>query len=360
MPNMNKRLKVDPEVIEIEEASEDMRIEDVPNDDIPGPSNRYIPPPPSVDLENQGLNNNGNIEEFRERRRAILDNVTTSLTEMENDYYTIADLNKELLLDRQARQRLKRDIDELDAEIQQKTAKKDVLDNAYKKLSKRIDENEKSLDKAHERIRTFEVCYKKVEPKPEEKPGQVGEFECPICKEICGTEEKHMVCLSSCGHRFCKDCIDRVLDDAPMNGQADNALFNGAGVPDGVNRRDQLRRDAEEVRQERRRLEQEVRNAANRYLLFRQQRPAAVVPQPPAARAADNNAAAPVANVAVNPPANPPPRHNLYFPPQFNQGPAHVVRARAYDPRFNQRLYNRKRCPTCQTDFSRNNVVRLF
>ena len=162
-----------------------------------------------------------------------------------------------------------------------KTAQKDILDKKFESINKKIENNEKSLDSAEERIRTFEVQYKRDQPKPEEKPGKVGEFECPICKEICGTEEKHMVCLTNCGHRFCKDCIDRVLGtvlhdmiyfienkEEPCKDDANNdraerrrdrinafldeqqRLFNGF---DGV------RQQAEEARQ----MAQELRQAAD-------------------------------------------------------------------------------------------------
>jgi hypothetical protein len=80
-------------------------------------------------------------------------------------------------------------------------------------VSKRIETNEKTLETAENRIKSFEVNYKKEEEKAAnpEPAGKVGEYECPICKEVCGNEQKHMVCISNCGHRFCKDCIDRVL-----------------------------------------------------------------------------------------------------------------------------------------------------
>ena len=80
-------------------------------------------------------------------------------------------------------------------------------------VSKRIETNEKTLETAENRIKSFEVNYKKEQEKAAnpEPAGKVGEYECPICKEVCGNEQKHMVCISNCGHRFCKDCIDRVL-----------------------------------------------------------------------------------------------------------------------------------------------------
>ena len=82
------------------------------------------------------MKNYANIQqEFRDRRQAILNNLNSSLNEMEADYnavsqfsnlktfvffflftncyFQIAILNDELLLDRQTSQRLKRDIDEL-------------------------------------------------------------------------------------------------------------------------------------------------------------------------------------------------------------------------------------------------------
>ena len=99
------------------------------------------------------------------------------------------------------------------AEIALKSAQKDILDKNLEEVSKRIETNEKTLETAENRIKSFEVNYKKEEEKAAnpEPAGKVGEYECPICKEICGNEQKHMVCISNCGHRFCKDCIDRVL-----------------------------------------------------------------------------------------------------------------------------------------------------
>ena len=82
------------------------------------------------------------------------------------------------------------------------------------KVTNRIKTNEKTLEMADQRIKSFDVNYKKGEEatkNEEEAEGQVGEYECPICKEICGNEQKQMVCITNCGHRFCKNCVDRVL-----------------------------------------------------------------------------------------------------------------------------------------------------
>ena len=66
---------------------------------------------------------------------------------------------------------------------------------------------------SRQRFGKSEVNYKKEEKSTnnEETGGKVGEYECQICREICGNEQKQMVCIMNCGHRFCKDCVDRVL-----------------------------------------------------------------------------------------------------------------------------------------------------
>jgi len=93
------------------------------------------------------------------------------------------------------------------AEIAEKSAQIEILDKDLEKLSKRIETNEKTLEIEQKRIKSFEVNYKDKE----EAGGKVGEYECPICREICGNEQKQMVCITTCGHRFCKDCVDRIL-----------------------------------------------------------------------------------------------------------------------------------------------------
>ncbi|CAG5089484.1 Oidioi.mRNA.OKI2018_I69.PAR.g12232.t2.cds [Oikopleura dioica] len=370
-----KRMKIDPDVIVIE-ARNDMSDEDLRDEDMPGPSHAFNPPSPADEFDNQDVKNYANIQqEFRDRRQAILNNLNSSLNEMEADYNAIAILNDELLLDRQTSQRLKRDIDELAAEIQLKSAQKDVLDKKYETINKKIETNEKSLDSAEERIRTFEVRYKRDQQKPDEKPGKVGEFECPICKEICGTEEKHMVCLINCGHRFCKDCIDRVLDDANndreerrrhrINAFLDEQqrLFNGF---DGV------RREAEQARQmavELRQAADEIRRGPRQARIARRAArpygvrldvpgdPVAADAQPaPAGAEGDNNAADPLADNVANPPAAGRQIPRLY---QRHRLGRHMMIGRDWrDDNFGRFL--NKRCPTCQKNFRRENVVRLF
>jgi hypothetical protein len=99
----------------------------------------------------------------------------------------------------------------LDKDCQKKTklsAKKEILDKNLKEVTARIHENEKKLETAKKRVTTLEASYKE---EAEGKVTLVGEYECPICKEICGNEQKHMVCITTCGHRFCKECVDRIL-----------------------------------------------------------------------------------------------------------------------------------------------------
>ena len=92
-------------------------------------------------------------------------------------------------------------IDDLTETLEKDRQQKPCLSANLKEVTKRIHENEKKLQSAKKRVTTFEANYKKV------AEGKVGDYVCRICKEICGNEQKHMVCITTCGHRFCKECV---------------------------------------------------------------------------------------------------------------------------------------------------------
>lgn len=241
---------------------------------------------------------------------------------MEDDYNRIAKLNETLHYDRQTKTRVKQEVDELAAEIAEKSAQKEILDKDLEKVAKRIETNEKTLETAEQRIKSFEVKYKKEEEaanNEEEAGGKVGEYECPICKEICGNEQKQMVCISTCGHRFCKDCVDRVL--APANDRAGRH----ADMRARMQRRFLAARNAEldernELRERRRELIIDRERLLGIQVLGAQPE-ADLIPE---------------------------------------EAPRDIFRNMFMENRWMNELNIKRRCPTCQKNFSKRNVIRLF
>ena len=89
-------------------------------------------------------------------RQKLMTNVENYLTDCFNEIDTLTgDLGK----DRQSRTEL--------------SAKKEILDKMLEDVTKRIDNNEKKLETATKRVKSFEDNYKNEEP-----VGKVGEYEC--------------------------------------------------------------------------------------------------------------------------------------------------------------------------------------
>jgi len=254
-------------------------------------------------------------------------NLQASLTKMEDDYNRIAKLTETLHYDRQTKTRVKQEVDELAAEIAEKSAQKEILDKDLEKVTKRIETNEKTLETAEQRIKSFEVKYKKEEEaanNEEEAGGKVGEYECPICKEICGNEQKQMVCISTCGHRFCKDCVDRVL--APAN--------------DRAGRHAEMR-----ARMQRRYLA--ARNAADGWVnLVQDDRDE--IRERRRQRLMDRERLLGIQVLGAQPEADLIPEEAPRDIPLFLEN------------RWMNELNVKRRCPTCQKNFSNRNVIRLY
>jgi len=276
-------------------------------------------------------------------------NLKNSLTEMEHDYHRVAQLTETLDYDRQIKTRVKKEVDELAAEIAAKSAQKDILDKKLEKVSKQIEANEKTLATAEQRIKSFDLNYKKEEEAAnnEEAAGKVGEYECPICKEICGNEQKQMVCITTCGHRFCKDCIDRVT---ALN-EREERLRERLRLHQGLHQRRRQpfhpghaglggRGDVIDLLPEGEAVpgENDIADPAPQ---------AAALPAPQAPALPAPQAAAPQRHV---------------FIPLLNNAHGHGLRPEDYVPRYwhNNELHVPRRCPTCQKHFSKKHVLRLY
>jgi len=321
-------------------------------DDIPGPSHAFHFGQNDENTEVKAFAQTN--REFTQRRQEIMANLQSSLTEMEDDYNQIAKLTETLHRDHKTKTKVKQESDELAAEIALKSAQKDILDKNLEEVSKRIETNEKTLESAQNRIKSFEVTYKKEEEgaNQEEAAGKVGEYECPICKEICGNEQKHMVCITSCGHRFCKDCIDRVL--APQDHDALAGRLGRRGA--------RFLRMRERILEEQRLGVQAARPFARRPNGADEALPDRVhhmgirrADDPPAAGENAADAALPLERRL----------DEFWIPPER---PIPVVRANEdgqwppFPLPWDRRVRGdvQRRCPTCQKQFSKKHVIRLY
>jgi len=295
----------------------------MPIEDIPGPSHAFH----VRNEDNEEVKPIARVNrEFSQRRQEIMGNLQASLTKMEDDYNRIAQLTETLHNDRQTKTSVKQKVDKLAAEIAEKSAQIEILDKDLEKLSKRIETNEKTLEIEQKRIKSFEVNYKDKE----EAGGKVGEYECPICREICGNEQKQMVCITTCGHRFCKDCVDRILapneQDLRRRGVYFRRLVDGANL--------QPRYPRQQVYQR--------AGAAIRELVLQENENAVDDAANPNLRARAPQAQAPVFR----------PGRDIVLRQEQNDNDNYLL-----DLVNNQR---KRRCPTCQKHFSKKNVIRLY
>ncbi|CBY38026.1 unnamed protein product [Oikopleura dioica] len=329
-------------------VDDDENLDFIRDEDIPGPSHAFH-------FRNEDDSENKPLaqvnREFSQRRQQIMRNLQTSLTEMEDDYNQIAQLTETLYYDRQTKAKVKQEVDELAAEIALKSAQKEILDKNLEKVSKRIETNEKTLETADQRIKSFEVNYKKEEEAAnnEEAGGKVGEYECPICKEICGNEQKHMVCITTCGHRFCKDCVDRILAPNEQDAGRRGGRF--------LRMQQRLLDDANLQRRGPRQIAAIAAVREHIGLDFREFNPPNIFPQNGPAPRENINAADYAANPFQRAPA---PREGAFVIREAGNRldeDNFWVHPRNRDPFNNQ---GQRRCPTCQKHFSKKHVIRLY